>query len=1144
MGDSINLLTGDSGVHPSSQARRWTDVVVQQHQDAVARWSADHPFANEPPRFWELSLDLDENVLNDAARAVAYLAKFRHVDLERPSALFFLYVLRTRLTNVHGSYLWPAFAKELELRAAIVDPDVLGAFYREVLRRLYGNRLAEIDHHNRYVYFALDEAGVGWNRSAIVRDFLESLLVGWQSDPTKPHEVLLRDTLARSLAGGHARSDVDALYATLLKAGSALLLLAEEVRDSALAVDMPLMDWISLRDLMFGRTGIDFDRVLPEARSAFGDLVPRLGDRMSRQTLTSLIRGRSYSVTAPAGVDLQVDVPFLPLMPVSVSRRGISKHLTVTDEYGLASAHVLGTRPDAWHPLGSTGIFLWRKNPFTVDLDARATEPSVPVYAGQDPATAVVSGHFWSGPLSSMPRTDGVADPAFPGAISSRWTATDEGLVLTVAGVRTPYRFSGRGTLTVDGTGLWRGDIASGVLLLSDPVRLIDCAQRPPALAVTVLDSSSGQRILQTSITNVSGVAVLAADGRPLQPGTALVSVSGSAALNLFLRADQPDPAAQGCRLQRCGDVPSWPGFKLWRIQTSGGRTDISAGGLTWSLSVLPPLALESTAAESLDLGGLTVTGEGAVPVRAGDPLPLRIAGLSPDSLRIAAVLSAHLRLRTPTRTYRWRLGEFRHRLSDADSLKLDLRLLAGRSGITLPDGVIRIDLEGAGCEDQVRFFLVPWTTFKVLPSRIGETSQIQLLRSDETFATLSGAEAVPEHVVTTNLDIPGVRMALAWRPWIRDARLACVSGNADEVGLRDLASGTTIRLSGGSDWIVRYGSRALPATADSTVEVADLLVDDADTDGTETLEALDHGELVRTWKIDLTPLDVRISAAWEGVSLKYECHWLGMDGQRVEVRLMQYPDTLLAPAQAYSGRSNPGVAPRNTAGSFSPPLGLMRAGMAARAAVVYRGRELASCSLAPPPRAGGTEDFRRDVILVLSQVRDRETATLAARQALRLSERHLVARSSMPVRAEALLPRLQEAEGIVRSSLRLLESLASGDVSLTPDIDLSGEPEDRLPWLTLCLIAEMRLQTEGLARRVRFQQIRNGLARLRVHLPADAAEAAWCAALEAVTGTFLGEPAGATAMCKRLALESPLIAFDDALLSRIGSLETLEVDA
>lgn len=128
-------------------------------------------------------------------------------------------------------------------------------------------------------------------------------------------------------------------------------------------------------------------------------------------------------------------------------------------------------------------------------------------------------------------------------------------------------------------------------------------------------------------------------------------------------------------------------------------------------------------------------------------------------------------------------------------------------------------------------------------------------------------------------------------------------------------------------------------------------------------------------------------------------------------------------------------------------------------------------------------------------------------------------------------------------ASLRLLEALANRDLGFTPGIGMQGENEDRMHWLSLCLVQELRLRSEGLSRRQRLREIRDGLARIATELTAKSPEGSWAAALVAVSSALLEEPVSLPRAVKQLALASPLVDFDRNLLSEIDALQTLEVD-
>lgn len=1139
------------------ESARWDERILDAYHEAQDEWRRTASTLDEQPRFWELPLDISDSVLDDAASAIALRIREGRVDSAHACAVFFLHVLRTRLTNVHGSYLWPALSKEICLHGTDVEPDSVADFYRHVLRRTYGTRLAAITHPHRYVVFSLDEAGVGWHRSAIVSEFLDMLLTHWQRDSMVSDTELVDLTLAEFVSSSRQGTDVEALSEVIRRSAAALLLLAREVRTAGLGVRLSMMGWTDMRDFLFMRTGVDLDRVIPEAREAIGRLVPRLGDRLTRAALAGLMRAGTYDIVLPSGVAPAEDMVRVPLMPVRVGTGTLSKVLLVTDEAGQTADAVLATPPDQWQASGHGEWFLWRRQPFRVRLDRWLEEASLPLITGRSPEVAERLGYFWSGGNSrAIPHVDGIGTPPGSSRLDTLWTVDRNGLSLTVRECAVPRRYTGRGKLLVDGEILWIGDIADGYLRLgSQPISLSGCLTRDASLDIRVTDHRD-QDLWQAVVENPcrSG-SLLTVAGEVQQPGTRLgvphETFSALGAMRVFLCRPDIQASAEGATLAPMTEDISFPGISLLSVLPVEDSVRIAVGESNWRLERFPEVRLSTDLPNDLNLHGIATSAVGVVPVATSTPIEVSVSGLSAITAGHPLLRDGYLVLQTTSRTHRWRLSDLSHALvGHPDPIRLDVRQLASQRGVHIPNGPVTVTVEAsvASAPRSVTFFVCPWTSVSVLPSRLGEPSCVHLVRNDETLASVLGpVVADAGHLTEGAVEIEGILLQLRWMPTVRDATLVSIPGSGSPpLGLREMAGRCSVMLTGGSNWSIHCGGAIIAVDSTQDVDVVGSVLEAVGACGPVTITAFDGLDSIEKWEIDASPVPLGMELSWTETGLEFAASWLGLANQFLSFHLVSDEDDELASPCTAGVHSQPGIMGRSHSGIFHPLVSLiprdrplyleMRSKIQTLAHVVT---ELPGQFRDNPSPPMVKEDIRRAL-----SASGEAGRPLAARQVLRLAEQYLTLTASMPFSVTALIARLPGADPLTVSGLILLDALARHDMSIEPDLDPDGNGEEVLHWLSLCLIQETRLLAVGQSIPKRFDVIREHLVSLRESLSEDPSSSAWCDVLECLclhcTGRNCSVSRDALAVC----VANPLVRFDKALLDAIASLPTLEVSA
>ena len=147
----------------------WYVIIREAYDSAVAAYSSD-PNSHIP--FWCLPVELSAIQMSAAAAAVARNAIARSHRNEKETLVFLLSLLRSHLRTVRANRLWPEVAAELGKAGGVtIDAGACGQHFRALLDRTSSAEISRISHHNKYVIYLLDEAGIGHDRARIVTDF-------------------------------------------------------------------------------------------------------------------------------------------------------------------------------------------------------------------------------------------------------------------------------------------------------------------------------------------------------------------------------------------------------------------------------------------------------------------------------------------------------------------------------------------------------------------------------------------------------------------------------------------------------------------------------------------------------------------------------------------------------------------------------------------------------------------------------------------------------------------------------------------------------------------------------------------------------------------------------------------------------------
>jgi len=279
-----------------SSSGDWAEPLLNTYWGAVRSFQ-EHHLGTSPPHFWELSLSFGEPVILGAVDGIA-----REIRLEpmarQPYATSVLlrYLLRTHLSDIRGNHLWPEVEHILQQTSRELLPSAkVQNFFRESLLQCHQDELPR--HKNRFVMFLLNDVGIGYGRSDLVRLFLDNLLVRRRLDPISSPTALLMNQLNQI-----HDPNLRALTTVLEDTGRALLAISDFSAQHPDVVPSSEGSWDTIRVFWLEMLRLDLDRLLPEGRHILEPMIPRVAVRRAHRTGATRIAHSRAGITLIAGV--------------------------------------------------------------------------------------------------------------------------------------------------------------------------------------------------------------------------------------------------------------------------------------------------------------------------------------------------------------------------------------------------------------------------------------------------------------------------------------------------------------------------------------------------------------------------------------------------------------------------------------------------------------------------------------------------------------------------------------------------------------------------------------------------------------------------------------------------------------------------
>ena len=336
---------------------------------AAVRKLSNQRWPDQKNRFWHLGVEFDRTELDRALSEIALEVVRGTSGASLPRVVVLLHLLRRELPGVRANRLWPDVATLVNSHGPgrEIGTDVCAVYFRNRLRGVFPGRLARDTDAHKYVKLVMDEAGVGFDRARIIREFLEGL-ARTPVDATisdADQRAILHEQIARD-----ARPDVAVLEPALLNAGLALFRIQRALITDVAPGEAQLWSWPEFNAFIRGVVGDEIAYLVPDAESVFRELLPIIGSRIPCQRAFELLTENGTVIAFPPSYSAKSIPRTLEDVAIGTIRITMgSRELTVTtfDEVG-SGPEIVRNPPERWMSLaGGRQAAIWRDHPFHVD---------------------------------------------------------------------------------------------------------------------------------------------------------------------------------------------------------------------------------------------------------------------------------------------------------------------------------------------------------------------------------------------------------------------------------------------------------------------------------------------------------------------------------------------------------------------------------------------------------------------------------------------------------------------------------------------------------------------------------------------------------------------------------------------------------
>lgn len=1008
-------------------------ITVEARQLPAGLW----PHART--RFWQLGFGVDREALSAAVLAMKRVVAEGSTAHPLACVAVLLHLLRTELPAVRANRLWPDVASIID-SGGLTSRERCATFFRDCLQRCFRTTLAAKEEHHKYVNLMLDEAGVGFDRSRIIREWLSRVLK--QTIGTAHDDDVLREMLHDTLCQDD-RPDVTALEPVLLRAGLGLCQVQRALIERADPVAVANWTWSDLSQFAFKITGQQLAHLIPEAESVFSALIPQLGESISCERAYELAHQGPSSVLFPPTYDarsLPQSAEDVPLAVIQIRSKAASRRATIVDSLGKGPDIVEQGPPDVWMSMpGGRHASIWRKAPFSVEQKGSGSTEARRVYAENDR----IVGYAWSG--MTWPGDGALARSHVAGVHSLR--------IVREPSIRPVPRWLWRGSrvvMCVNNVAFY--DVPDGAAISIESEGTCLCHAEAAESNGMLVPAAKFEREWRTSEDSVSlGLRVagrtcasshIKLPRRPLVVFGRVIyrweeadhaGLTRKNCTELLLigdeRAGTPE-CASGVLSKASGSVSVPRGLVawIWRSANTDETPHIIWGSAELGQDRSSP-RLEVLADREIRLDGFRIRGTGSVwPLTTTCVVAAR---LQVHNLPIGATavvkLSCGPLLVRKTITDNALIG------LDAVLSALPAQALERLAGLA----VVSLEYEGHRIPQNAAFYIAP-DRIECMPSRSGEVSRARLGGQGKAGLELTGnvrtgmaSEAIAALTFPAHPDLePGSGVLFTWHPEVFDVRLTKAGGGQAE-GELSLTSLHDHRIEFTGDlhrWslAVMLGGRDLALhaaqihTAHNLHEIVvqplnALAAEIRDPPAHMVLTAAYGGQLVESWTIRLDPVPRSISAQIahmeQVVSVAVELEWLGLPSGCVRCLIHEGTQLLAQAEQPIGGGverdlrcSAKFVLEIPAALCIGTPDPCWEISVIATASGFLLGRTSATIASSPVEYVNIPAAIRS----LLGKPASTEGASSACRQVLVLFRTHLLQTGSSPFNAETLAANLE----------------------------------------------------------------------------------------------------------------------------------------
>ena len=437
------------------------------YQGRVAAWIVERG-ESERPSFWELEFDTSILDFQSLSKSLVTQIDGHSVVYSSAIAAYLFAILRAEVSGFHGGKLWPEVARVISRYSGHpLNGAELGSFFRSILHREFATQLRDV-HGNKYLAICFDQAGVGTERTRLIKAFFRYLIDKHQvsGDTGRSFVISALEKFERSNSNSH----IDKLHIVLERSGVVLLHLASLFERGLVASLLMEWDWDLLRAEYKRHSGFDLVRLMPEAQEAFEEIFPSLRRLIRRDELEQVVRQGRFSIQLPDG---RLPKPlgsrrYIPLGYVLLKKAGYEKPVEVLDECGLRGEAYESFKLNQWTILDGHSFYT-SGEPFQVIINGYQRSNSFPIFIGQDFHGQVLSIYGWSNSgFLGAAQLEVAASGNRIGAVSAtlrvftQWRLIEGVICCRITGFKSSFlgHYSGL-ELLYHGRLLWAGGISS-----------------------------------------------------------------------------------------------------------------------------------------------------------------------------------------------------------------------------------------------------------------------------------------------------------------------------------------------------------------------------------------------------------------------------------------------------------------------------------------------------------------------------------------------------------------------------------------------------------------------------------------------------------------------------------------------------------